>query len=75
MARLCRLPGHVFWPEDISVLDNQYIDITRLLSSSQITDSYLLALARAHDGQLATFDNRLVVDAVRNGRAVLHLIK
>ena len=75
MARLCRLPGHVFWPDDISVLDNQYIDITRLLSSSQITDSYLLALARAHDGQLATFDNRLVVDAVRNGRAVLHLIK
>jgi toxin-antitoxin system PIN domain toxin len=75
MARLCRLPGHVFWPDDISVLDGKHIDTTRLLSSSQITDSYLLALARVHDGQLATFDNRLVVDAVRNGRAALHLIK
>lgn len=40
-----------------------------------VTDTYLLALACAHDGQLATFDNRLVVDAVRNGRAALHLIQ
>ncbi|MFN0316425.1 MAG: TA system VapC family ribonuclease toxin [Burkholderiales bacterium] len=75
VSRLCRLPGHVFWPDDISVLDDKYIDATRLLSSSQITDSYLLALACAHNGQLATFDNRLVVDAVRNGRAGLHLIR
>ena len=52
----------------------KHIDRSRLLGSSQIMDSYLLALARAHGGQLATFDNRLVVDAVRGGRAALHLI-
>ena len=75
MTRLCKLPNHAFWPDDISILAGKHIDATRLLSSSQITDSYLLALARAHNGQLATFDNRLVVDAVRNGRSALHFIK
>ena len=74
MALFCALPGHAFWPDDISVLDGNHIDTSRLLGCSQITDSYLLALARAHGGQLATFDNRLVVDAVRGGRAALHLI-
>ena len=74
MAHFCALPGHIFWPDDISVLDGNHIDTSRLLGCSQITDSYLLALANAHDGQLATFDNRLVVDAVRGGRAGLHLI-
>ena len=74
MARFCALPGHAFWPDDISMLGGKQIDSSRLLGFSQITDSYLLALARAHGGQLATFDNRLVVDAVRGGRAALHLI-
>ena len=74
MARFCALPGHAFWPDDISVLDGNHIDTSRLLGCSQITESYLLALANAHGGQLATFDNRLVVDAVRVGRAALHLI-
>ena len=74
MARFCALPGHVFWPDDISMLGGKQIDSSRLLGFSQITDSYLLALARVHGGQLATFDNRLVVDAVRGGRAALHLI-
>ena len=74
MARFCALPGHAFWPDSISVLDSKYIDSARLLSPAQVTDSYLLALAHAHGGRLATFDNRLVVDAVHSGRAALHLI-
>ncbi len=74
MAGLCALPGHVFWPDDISLLDAGKLDSTRLLSSAQVTDSYLLALAGAHDGQLATFDRRLVIDAVHGGAQGLHLI-
>lgn len=68
------LPGHVFWPDDISLLDTTKFDVARLLTSGQVTDSYLLALARAHNGQLATFDNRLVTAAVRDGAKGLHLI-
>ncbi|NDP47702.1 MAG: PIN domain-containing protein [Sulfuriferula multivorans] len=74
MTGLCALPGHVFWPDDISLLDTKKLDASRLLSSAQVTDSYLLALAIAHDGRLATFDRRLVVDAVRGGTKGLHLI-
>jgi uncharacterized protein len=74
MTRLRALPGHSFWPDDISLLDAQELDAERLLTSGQVTDSYLLALACAHGGQLATFDRRLVIDAVRNGARGLHLI-
>ena len=74
MTRLCALAGHVFWPDDISLLDAKRIDAARLLTSGQVTDSYLLALARAHGGRLASFDRRLVVDAVRSGAKTLFLI-
>ena len=53
MAALRDLPGHAFWPDDIGLLDAERIDATRLLSSGQVTDTCLLALARAHRGQLA----------------------
>jgi predicted nucleic acid-binding protein len=75
MAGLRALPGHVFWPDDISLLDTERFDMARLLSSVQVTDSYLLALAYAHGGQLATFDRRLVTAAVRDGEQGLHLIR
>ena len=74
LAQMRKLPGYEFWPDDISLVNNKYIDAKRLLSSGQITDTYLLALASAHGGQLATFDNRLIVDAVHQGLSALHLI-
>ena len=74
VAGLRALPGHAFWADDISLMDAGKADATRLLSSAQVTDSYLLALACAHGGQLASFDRRLVVDAVHDGANGLHLI-
>ncbi len=74
LARFCALTGHEFWSDDISLLDEKNIDTTRLLSHTQVTDTYLLALARAHGGQLATFDRRLVTAAVPGGTETLHLI-
>lgn len=74
MSGLRALPGHAFWADDVSLLDTGTIDASRLLTSGQVTDSYLLALACAHGGRLATFDRRLVTDAVRGGAQSLHLI-
>jgi hypothetical protein len=74
LAACTQSPGHAFWSDDVSVLAREHVDASRLLDSAHVTDSYLLALARAHDGQLATFDRRLVTDAVRNGPQALHLI-
>jgi toxin-antitoxin system PIN domain toxin len=75
LASLRDLPGHEFWPDDVSLLDQERVDRSRLLDSAQVTDSYLLALAVARGGQLATFDQRLVADAVIHGAKALHLIR
>lgn len=68
------LPGHEFWPDSVSIADASQVDASRLSSHAQVTDAYLLALAAAHGGRLATLDRRLVVDAVTNGRKALEPI-
>lgn len=68
------LPRHQFWPDDISLFDPALVDSFRLLRSSQITDTYLVALDAARGGKLATFDRPLLTDAVHGGAKALHLI-
>ncbi|WP_118185486.1 TA system VapC family ribonuclease toxin [Paraburkholderia phosphatilytica] len=75
VAQLRQSPGHVFWPDDLSLVDPAHVDASRILSAAQVTDTYLLALARAHGGRLATFDRRLVTEAVRDGASTLALIE
>jgi toxin-antitoxin system PIN domain toxin len=74
VSQLRTLPGHVFWPDDISLIGVEHIDPGQILTSGQVTDTYLLALAVAHGGRLATFDQRLSVRAVRGGKAARHLL-
>lgn len=74
VEQLRALPGHSFWAEDFSLVGSDAIDASRVLTSAQVTDTYLLALAKVRGGQLATFDRRLSVDAVKDGKATLHLI-
>jgi len=74
LSRVVALPGHVFWPDAFSLLVSPGVDLTRLLHPDQITDTYLISLARSHGGQLATFDRRIIVDAVPNGAGAVHWI-
>ena len=74
LTGLCALPGHAFWPDAISLRTHAATDPARLLVSGQVTDSYLLALAQSRGGYLASFDHRLVTDAVADGRKALRLI-
>lgn len=74
VTQLRALAGHVFWPDDISLVDADHINAGEVLTSAQVTDTYLLALAVAHDGKLATFDRRFLVKAVKGGKTALHLI-
>jgi len=55
---------HVFWPDSVSLLDAGVLRWDRVLTSRQVTDAYLLALAVAHGGRLVTFDGGISVDAV-----------
>jgi len=74
MSVFLGLPGHKFWADDLTLFDSRRVRGERLLDSAQVTDTYLLALASAHGGQLATFDRNFVTDAVVNGSQSLHLI-
>lgn len=74
LQQMMTLPGHVFWPDDVSLFSTPAVDLNRILTATQITDSYLLALADTHGGRLASFDRRLITDAVRNGASALYLI-
>jgi uncharacterized protein len=74
MERFLAHPGYAFWPDDVRLFDRRRVHAARLLDSAQVTDSYLLALATAHGGKLATFDRQLVTDAVVNGSQALHVI-
>lgn len=64
---------HEFWPDDISIADEQLFDRSRILGPNQITDVYLLALAVKNGGRLATFDRGLPLRAVRGAEA-RHLV-
>ena len=68
------LPGHVFWKDDLSLIGSDLVNVDQIMTPGQVTDGYLLALAAANNGQVATFDRRLSTKAVRRGRAALHVI-
>jgi len=52
-------PSHRFWADDVSLLDRQTADATRIHGPKQVTNLYLLALSVEHKGRLATFDDSL----------------
>ena len=55
---------HEFWPDTVSLRDPSHFQLEAVLSARQLTDAYLLALAIARGGCLATFDQKLPVAAV-----------
>lgn len=68
------LPGHTFWSDGISLLQNELVDPALLSSHSRVTDSYLLALARENRGKLATMDQKLATEVVAEGKNALALL-
>jgi toxin-antitoxin system PIN domain toxin len=74
LAAIRNLTGHEFWPDTISLMDSRHADATLLSSHTRVTDSYLLALARAHKGRLATLDHKLATEVVDEGKASIVLV-
>ncbi len=64
MALACADVDHKFWSDDISLRTEGLVNWDRVFGHGQITDLYLLALAVAHQGALATFDHRIALNAV-----------
>lgn len=64
LRRFTGEPGHVFWPDDISLLDADVVDAGRLSGHREVTDTYLLALAVRRGCILVTFDRSVRAEAV-----------
>jgi toxin-antitoxin system PIN domain toxin len=63
-------PRHEFWPDDVAY---HRVAMHGVVGHRQVTDAYLVQLARAHQGRLATLDQGLatlhedVADLVPSG--------
>lgn len=66
-------PEHQFWPDDVSLLDADIADRSRIHGPRQVTDLYLLALAVRHDGCFVSFDTAIPRAAIR-GAEKKHLV-
>ncbi len=50
---------HQFWPDSVSLIRPSVLKPEQAITSKQITDLYLLALAVSRGGRLVTFDVRI----------------
>ena len=65
LERLTAMRGHQFWADEVSVALAGPFESLSLVGHRQVTDAYLVALARHHGGKVATLD-RGVADLLRD---------
>lgn len=53
------MDGHEFWSDDVDCVSATFADGMRITGHRQVTDAYLISLARARSGCLATLDRRM----------------
>lgn len=70
LARFCASGHHEFWPATPSITDDRVFDVSVASGHRQITDLYLLGLATAMEGCLATFDRSISFKVVRRATAM-----
>ena len=56
LKSISSLPRHEFWPDDVPYLE---IPTKGIAGHRQVTDAYLVLLARKHGGSVATMDEAL----------------
>jgi len=73
LEQIVALPHHQFWPDDLPYSD-PVVPSKQLVGHRQVTDAYLLGLARLHQGRLVTLD-RGVATLLSSGKAALDLLE
>jgi toxin-antitoxin system PIN domain toxin len=73
LAAAARERHHEFWPAALDPLSNDILAWDHVLTSRQVTDLYLLALAVDRRGRFVTFDRHVPLRAVR-GAGTRHLV-
>lgn len=69
LRAFCESGDHAFWPDGVSLRDTATFLSTLPIAYRQLTDVYLLGLAKTQGGRLATFDRRIPIGALVGGRA------
>jgi len=65
LRRFCASGHHHFWPASVSLRDDELYVINAGWTHRQVTDLYLLGLAKKMGGALATFDRTIPLASVR----------
>ncbi len=63
------LPGHVFWTDDLPLNDLSTFNSSGFVGHRQVTDAYLIELAKHRKGKVATLDAGLADLLPRTTRA------
>lgn len=64
LAVFCASGHHVFWEDSRSIRDELIFKRPLPIAHRQLTDAYLLGLAKHHGGRLASFDRHIPLAAV-----------
>lgn len=76
LQRFCRDKLQRTWTDSVSLTDATLFAPQFISGHRQVSDVYLLGLAKKMGGRLATFDRTIPVKAVRGGTAeLLHVIE
>lgn len=73
LKQLCAHSSHQFWGQGISLRDT--LSPGAVITHTHITDVYLLSLAVANQGMLATLDQHIPASAVIGGNAAIETIE
>jgi predicted nucleic acid-binding protein len=65
LRKFCWSGHHEFWATTVSLRDETLFDLAFLGGHRQLTDVYLVGLAKATGGRLATFDRAIPLKAVK----------
>jgi len=69
LRSLRRTGSHHFWPATLSLTDETVFDAAFIAGHKQLTDVYLLGLAKVSGGTFATFDRSIQLRAVKGATA------
>jgi uncharacterized protein len=68
LRKFCASGRHHFWADTVSLRDQSLFVPAEVRGHRQLTDVYLLGLARKMGGRLATFDRSISITAVKGAK-------
>ena len=77
LLAITRVSGHRFWSDAVALNQIEEMQSLAIIGHRQVTDAYLLGLARHHKGCLATFDRGLkeLASSMKESRAGIELLE